>query len=508
MKKTNIKKVVIVGGGSAGWMTAAALIKVMGSNYCQVTLVESDAISTVSVGEATIPYIIDFNNMLGINENDFIKKTQATFKLGIDFINWNNEESYTHPFSKIGEDINQIPFHHYWLKMNALNQAKPLDEYCLASVAAKRNKFAQPFVSGNPMLKSLTYAYHFDATLYAQYLRDFAIERGVNRIEGKVINVSTNKNNGYIESLSLENGKTIEGDLFIDCTGFKALLMEGVLNTGFEDWSEYLPCDTAVAMPCMPKDPNTLEPYTKSTAQKSGWTWRIPLQSRIGNGYVYPSKYVTDEEAVTLLKEQMEGEPIGKPNFLRWTTGMRKKGWNKNCIAIGLSAGFVEPLESTGLHLIQRGIVRLLGLFPQQGIDQIDVDTFNEQAKSELEYIRDFIILHYKATDRNDSEFWQYCQSMAIPERLQKKIDLYLANGRIYKAGDETFSELSWLSVMHGQGLKPKGYHPLVDALSEEKIKELLDKIHYAYDKTANMMPTQIDYINQYCKAESGKTKE
>jgi tryptophan halogenase len=501
-RQNKIKKIVIVGGGTAGWMTASALSKILGSNYCDIQLIESDQISTVSVGEATIPQISLFNKILGIDENDFVKKTQGSFKLGIEFIDWSKKGGgYMHPFGDHGTNMDAIQFHHYWLKMQQQGKGPDLEEYSLAAVAARQGKFMRSQNMGNSPLSQINYAFHFDATLYAKYLRDFAVERGVTRTEGKVVNVLVRDSDGFIESVQLDNGERVSGDLFIDCSGFKALLIEGALKTGFDDWSDVLPCDRAVAMPCMPKEADVLHPYTQAKAQKAGWIWRIPLQHRVGNGYVYPSKYVTDEEAVKILTEQMEGEPIGEPNFLRWTTGVRKKSWNKNCIAIGLSAGFVEPLESTGLHLIQSSIAKLMALFPHQGFDQIDIDTYNQQTKTELEYIKDFIVLHYKATDRDDSEFWRDCQQMKVSDRLQAKMDLYQKNGRIYREDNELFNETSWLAVMHGQGLTPSGYHPLVDVLSEEEIERRLQHIYSVIQKSVDTMPMQKDFIDKYCKA-------
>ncbi len=497
-----IKKVVIVGGGTAGWMTAAALSKVLGKDFCDIQLIESDTIGTVSVGEASIPQIAQFNSILGIDENDFIKKTQSTFKLGIEFKGWTADgSSYFHPFGSFGRDMDAISFHHHWLKMYQQGKAPDLGEYSLAALAAEQGRFMRPQDMGNSPLSKITYAFHFDAILYAAYLRDFAEQRGVIRTEGKVIDVSLRNSDGFIDNVSLENGTKVEADLFIDCSGFRGLLIEGALKTGFIDWSEWLPCDSAVAMPCMAKTQESIKPFTRSTAQKAGWTWRIPLQHRIGNGYVYPSKYVSDDEAVSILRKQMEGEPIGEPNFLRWKTGIRKKAWHKNCIAIGLAAGFVEPLESTGLHLVQSSISKLLGLFPTKEFNQTDIDTYNEQSKSELEYIRDFIILHYKATDRDDSEFWRYCRDMPIPQRLQDKMDLYAANGRIYRRDNELFCEESWLAVMHGQGIKPRGYHPIVDTVAESEISRRLEHIRTVINKSARAMPMQQDFINKFCKA-------
>ena len=501
-KKNNIKKIVIVGGGTAGWMTAATFAKVLGNKYCEIQLIESDAIGTVSVGEATIPQIALFNRILGIDENDFIKKTKGTFKLGIEFIDWTKEGGgYMHPFGDHGKGMDAIQFHHYWLKMNQKGSVPDLEEYSLAAVAARQGRFMRPQNLGNSPLSEISYAYHFDATLYADYLRNYAIERGVNRTEGKVVDVLLKNSNGFIDSIKLENGEKIEGDLFVDCTGFRGLLIEGALKTGFIDWSDDLPCDTAVAMPCMAKNPEDIRPFTQATAQKTGWTWRIPLQHRVGNGYVYSSKFMSDDEAVKILTAQMESEPLSKPNFLRWKTGMRKKGWNKNCIAIGLSAGFVEPLESTGLHLIQSAIAKFMGLFPHKDFDQIDIDTYNAQSKTELEYIKDFIVLHYKVTDRDDSDFWNYCREMKVSDRLQAKIDLYKANGRIYRENVELFNETSWLAVMHGQGIKPEGYHPLVDVLDETEIQRRLDHIKSVIDKSAETMPLQREFINKHCRA-------
>ena len=502
VKNNNLKKIVIVGGGTAGWMTAATMAKLLGKDYCEIQLIESDAIGTVSVGEATIPQISLFNRILGIDENDFIKKTKGTFKLGIEFIDWTKKGGgYMHPFGDHGKGMDAIQFHHYWLKMNQQGTVPDLEEYSLAAVAARQGRFMRPQNMGNSPLSEINYAFHFDATLYADYLRDYSTERGVKRKEGKVVDVLLRNSDGFIDSIKLESGERIEGDLFVDCTGFKGLLIEGALKTGFIDWSDELPCDSVVAMPCMAKEPENLKPFTQSTAQKVGWTWRIPLQHRIGNGYVYSSKYLSDVEAVNLLTEQMENEPLSKPNFLRWKTGMRKKGWNKNCIAIGLSAGFVEPLESTGLHLIQSAIAKFMGLFPHHGFDQIDIDTYNQQSKTELEYIKDFIVLHYKVTDRDDSEFWRFCRDLKVSDRLQAKIDLYQSNGRIYRENVELFNETSWLAVMHGQGLQPKGYHPLVDVMDEKEIQRRLDHIKSVIDKSAETMPLQKDFIAKNCRA-------
>ena len=499
----NIEKIVIAGGGTAGWMTAAAFSKVLGKDYADIRLIESESIGTVSVGEATIPQISMFNSLLGIDENDFVKKTQATFKLGIEFIDWNKKgERYIHPFGDHGNDMDAIQFHHYWLKMRQLGKVPALEEYSLAAVAARQGRFMRPKDMGNSPISEINYAFHFDATLYAAYLRDYAEQRGVTRTEGKISDVLLRNSDGFIDSLLLENGERIDADLFIDCTGFRGLLIEGALKTGYDDWSEVLPCDTAVAMPCIAKGSGKQYPYTQSFAQDAGWIWRIPLQHRIGNGYVYPSKFVSDDEAQSILRRHLESDPIAEPNFLKWKTGVRKKGWNKNCIAIGLSAGFVEPLESTGLHLIQAAIAKFLGHFPHNGFDQIDIDTYNKQTKTELEYIRDFIVLHYKATERDDSEFWRFCKDMEIPPRLRAKMDLFAANGRVHREDNEMFNEPSWLAVMNGQGITPRGYHPLVDVVEEKEIERRLAHIYSVIHKSAKIMPMQDDFIKEHCKAE------
>lgn len=499
-----VKKIVILGGGSAGWMTAAALSTVLRNQYSEIHLIESEAVGTVSVGEATIPQIALFNRILGLDENEFVRETQATFKLGIEFANWKQKgHSYMHPFGSFGTDMDAIQFHHFWLKMFKLGKVDDIESFSLASVAARQGRFMRPENRGNSPLSQIAYAFHFDATLYAKYLRKFSEAKGVRRTEGKVKDVLVRNSDGFIDALVLENGERIDGDLFIDCSGFRGLLIEQTLKTGFEDWGHWLPCNRAVAMPCLAS--GEVKPYTISTAQDAGWTWRIPLQHRIGNGYVYPSEFVSDDEAVSVLTAQMENKPLNEPNLLRWQTGMRKKMWNKNCVAIGLSGGFIEPLESTGLHLIQSAIAKLLGMFPNRGFDQVDIDTFNEQSRVEMERIRDFIILHYKVTERNDTEFWRYCQNMPIPDYLQNKMDLYASNGRIYRQDVELFNETSWLAVMHGQGIVPKGYHPLVDTLSEAEIAERLQHIKMVIDNSADVMPMQSDFIAKHCKAEALK---
>jgi len=500
VNQQSIKSVVIVGGGSAGWMTAAALAKVLGNEHCQITLIESDQIGTVSVGEATIPQVQLFNRILEIDEQEFLKATQATFKLGISFENWlQKEHRYFHPFGSYGTNIEALPFHHFWLKMAQQGQVPSLEQYSLAAVAAQHNKFIHPQNQKNSPLAGINYAYHFDATLYAKFLAEYATKRGVEKINGKVIDVGIRADNGHIQEVILEGGQRISGDLFIDCSGFKGLLIEQTLKTGFDDWSHYLPCNRAIAVPCSAT--TALKPYTQSIAEAVGWRWRIPLQSRIGNGYVYSSEFIEDDKAEDLLLQRLESEPLTEVNKLRWTTGMRKKSWNKNCITIGLSAGFVEPLESTGLHLIQSAIAKLMTLFPTKAFNQCDIDMFNQQTEKEYVNIRDFIILHYKATEREDSEFWRYCRHMSIPASLQQKMEMYQQTGRIFRQDNELFNETSWLAVLNGQGIKPHSYHPLVDRLTPDEISTRLNNIEQVVQRSLAVMPDHQQYLEQLLAA-------
>lgn len=497
---SRIEKIVIVGGGTAGWMTAAAFSKVLNKDNVNIVLVESDQIGTVSVGEATIPQISLFNKILGIDENEFLSKTNGTFKLGIEFIDWRKKNHrYMHPFGNFGTDMEAIQFHHYWLKMFNQGQAPDIENYSLAAVGAKQNRFMRPVNMGNSPISELAYAFHFDAVFYAKFLREFAEQRGVKRVEGKVVSSSLRANDGFIESVTLEDHKIIPGDLFIDCSGFRALLIEKALDVGYQDWSHWLPCDRAIAIPC--EKQGELKPYTQSTAHQSGWRWRIPLQHRTGNGVVYSSAHCDDESALQNLLDNLDGKPLNEPNRLGWVTGMRKKAWHKNCVAIGLSSGFIEPLESTSIHLIQSSIAKLLGLFPDKSFKQVDIDKFNQQNEFELERIRDFIILHYHVTERDDSEFWNHCRTMEIPDLLREKIELYKSHGRIYREHYELFNETSWLAVMHGQGIQTDGYHPIVDNLSEQEIKRRLQHIQSVIVQSSQQMPSHLSYINQHCLA-------
>ena len=447
-----VKQVVIAGGGTAGWMAGAALSKLLGSQI-NVTLVESDDIGTIGVGEATIPTLVFFHKLLGINEAAFMKATDATFKLGIQFEHWKSlEDDYIHAFGVTGKDCWAAGFQHFWLKGLEKGWSGEFGAYCLEQQAAKQGKFAHLPNNG------LNYAFHLDAGRYAAFLKSFAQQHGLVRKEGKIKTVQTDPNSGDITDLILDSGETISGDFFIDCTGFRGLLIEKTLHAGYENWGHWLLNNSAVAMQTTTtKEP---VPFTRSIAHHAGWQWQIPLQHRVGNGLVYASDYMTDDEAIKLLNQQVAGEPLTEPRMIRFTPGRRRKQWVKNCLALGLASGFLEPLESTSIHLIQQGIVRFLRLFPTAGVCQADIDEFNAQSDFDVEHIRDFIILHYCVTERNDSPYWQYCRNMELPESLQHRIELFKQTGRVFRDGSELFDD-SWQQVMIGQGLRPQSYHLL-----------------------------------------------
>lgn len=494
MDTKKIQKVIIAGGGTAGWMCAALLAKTMGK-VLDIKLIESDQIGTVGVGEATIPPLVRYNQLLGVNEQEFMAAVQATFKLGISFENWRDvNENYFHSFGLTGTDHWTAGFQHFWLRGSQKGLAEDFGDYCLELRAAQEERFAHLPKNG------LNYAFHIDATLYAKFLRKLAENSGVQRNEGKIVDVTTNGDSGFIESVTLDSGSKIEGDLFIDCTGFRGLLIEQTLHTGYEDWSHWLPCDSAVAVQTESTGEAIL-PYTRSIARESGWQWRIPLQHRVGNGMVYCSRYVNDEQARETLLANIEGELLTEPRVIKFRPGTRLKHWRKNCVAIGLSSGFIEPLESTSIHLIQRGIIRLMQIFPLQGINQSDIDEFNQQTKVELEHIRDFIILHYHVTERQDTPFWRHCRNMEIPESLRHRIDLFRETGRVFKAPTELFAENSWIQVMLGQGVVPKQYHPVVDVMGDDELKRFLQDIKSQVDNTVAQLPRHEVYVDQYCKS-------
>lgn len=500
MPDNRIKNIVIVGGGSAGWMTAAALAKFLKNDYANIRLIESEEIGIVGVGEATIPQMQLFNRSLGLNEDEFVRRTQATFKLGIEFVNWGAiGESYIHAFGDVGKDMESLQFYYYWLKLYQQGKVGDIGEYTLNCVAAREGKFMRSMDAGNSPLSNIAYAFHFDATLYARFLREYSESRGVVRTEGKVVDTVLEKNSGFIQAVVLASGEHVEGDLFIDCSGFRGLLIEQALKTGYEDWSHLLLCDRAVAVPCASiKAP---VPYTRSTARQAGWQWRIPLQHRIGNGHVYCSRYISDDQATSILLDNLEGEPLAEPRVIKFVTGKRRRMWNKNCVALGLASGFMEPLESTSLYLIQSGIAKLMSLFPDKHYEQIDIDEYNRQMDFEYEKIRDFLILHYYATRRSDSDFWNACRTLDLPESLKQKIALFESRGRIFREEQELFNETSWLEVFHGQGIKTRGYHPLVDVMPQPELEERLRLIKKVIHSSVDFMPAHSEFISSCCSA-------
>lgn len=495
--------IVIVGGGTAGWMSAAALSKFLNGNNYNIILVESEAISTVGVGEATVPHIRYFNETLGIDENEFIKKTNATYKLGIEFSNWGRiGDSYIHPFGIYGKSINDIAFHHYWLKAKLLGNVNPIGDYALCVKAAAAGKFDYPHGDETSLTSKYSYAFHLDASLYANFLREYSEANGVIRVEGKVVNVTTNSETGFIESLLLDSGKSLTGNLFVDCSGFRAILIGQTLKTEFEDWSHWLPCDRAIAVPSA----KTVEPipYTKAIARDAGWQWRIPLQNRTGNGQVYCSQYISDSVVAESLLSSLDGKPLADLNYIKFKTGRRKKSWEKNCVAVGLSSGFLEPLESTSIYLIQIAITKLIEYFPGFDFNSLVADEFNRELEMEYERIRDFLILHYSATERDDTEFWKYVKNMQKPASLQRKIELFKEQGHIeqYKRG--MFLEPSWVAVYIGQRILPKCYHPIVDRLDNHELLSSLDMIKNEIGIESSKMPSHSAFIAKNHSEASG----
>ena len=499
-----IQRIVIVGGGTAGWMTAAALGFVFRGSPMRIDLVESEAIGTVGVGEATIPEILKFNAMLGIDEADFMRATGATFKLGIEFAGWGSEEErYFHPFGVYGTDMEGIGFHHFWAKSVLSGaHASPIAsgdiaDYCLAWQAARQGKFAHPSGPPESPLSGIRYAYHFDATRYAAFLRRFAEAHKVTRHEGRVVDVMQDDISG-IGSVTLEDGRNLVGDLFVDCTGFYGLLIEKTLGSGYEDWSHWLPCDSAIAVPS-DRAGAAMRPYTRATAREAGWQWNIPLQHRTGNGYVYSSHFTDDEAARGVLMGNLDGKPLAEPRHLRFTTGKRREIWKANCVAVGLASGFLEPLESTSIHLIQSAITKLLNLFPASRDDAATRAIFNRLMDQEFRTIRDFLILHYSATSRSGTAFWDYVRTMEVPDFLADKIALFRHSARIMREENEIFTEPSWLAVLVGQGILPQGYHPVADALSDDENAGRLRAIADTIERAAGSLPRHEDLIARYC---------
>jgi tryptophan halogenase len=495
-----MNRVVIAGGGTAGWMAAAALSKTMGK-VLDICLIESDEIGTVGVGEATIPTLVTFHRLLDINEQKFMAAVQGTFKLGISFENWRNPgHTYIHSFGLTGKDHWTAGFQHFWLKAKSQGSLEPYGSYCLELKAAEQGRFAHLPRTG------LNYAFHLDASIYARYLRQFSEALGVRRIEGKIDNVAMHSGSDLIDAVTLASGERISGDLFIDCTGFRGLLIEQSLGVPCEDWSQWLPCDSALAV--QSELHGDAVPYTRSIAHSSGWQWRIPLQHRRGNGIVYSSRHMSDDEAKATLLGSVEEKLLTQPRQIRFRPGQRVEHWKGNCVAVGLSSGFVEPLESTSIHMIQRSVIRLMQMFPSNGIKQSDIDEFNQQTRFENENIRDFIVLHYYQTDRRDTPFWRDCSSMRIPDTLAHRIRLFRESARVFKVPNELFSENSWTQVMLGQGIEPEQYHPVVDVMSDEELKRFLDGIRTSVAQTVAQLPGHQRYVEQYCRAEENPLRE
>lgn len=496
-----IETVVVVGGGTAGWITAALLVKILG-NAVRIKLVESESIGTVGVGEATIPPIQTLNRALGLDEADFLRATKGTIKLGIEFVDWRRKgHRYMHAFGAIGKDFPFCSFHHFWTRGALLGRSESLWDYSPGYQAAVRNRFAKVERLEAGKMHGLVYAYHFDAGLYAAYLRRFAERLGVRRIEGLVESVELDGESGFVRSVGLAGGRSVAGDLFVDCSGFRGLLIEQRLKSGYEDWTRWLPCDRAVAVPCEATAP--LTPYTRSTALDGGWQWRIPLQHRIGNGIVFCSRHLGEDEATRRLLDNLDGAPLAEPRVLRFHIGRRLRQWSRNCVAIGLASGFLEPLESTSIHLIQADAIRLIKSFPHAGIDQAAIDEYNRQARTEWEHIRDFIILHYHLNAREDGELWRECREMEVPESLRRRMELFRRTGKVFREQDELFTEVAWQQVMIGQGIMPEDYHPLVDALSPAQLHELLDGLRRIVRETVAALPDHGEFLQSYCYGSS-----
>ncbi|TCP67629.1 tryptophan halogenase family protein [Sphingomonas sp. PP-CE-1G-424] len=499
MSDRALRSIAIIGGGTAGWMAAAALARVLGTHNVAITLVESEEIGTVGVGEATIPPIQAFNALLGIDEDAFVKATMGSFKLGIEFVDWLRPGTrYFHPFGVYGTDIGAVPFEGLWHRLRTQGLADPLEAYSICAQAAKDGRFMRPLADGgNTPLHRIGYAFHFDASLYARFLRTHAEAAGVVRREGRVVDVSLRAADGFVEAVTLASGARIEADLFVDCSGFRSLLLGETLGTGFEDWSHWLPNDRAIAVPTASNGPPT--PFTRSTARAAGWQWRIPLQHRTGNGYVFSSAHLSEDEATATLFANLDGEPLADPRTLRFRTGRRDAFWVKNCVGLGLSSGFLEPLESTSIHLIQAGIARLLEMLPNRDFEAADIRRYNRLMTAEYDSIRDFIILHFHATERADTPYWDHVRTMAVPETLAERIRIYQATGRVFRESDDLFSKTSWLAVMDGQGLRAEGCDPLAASLSVDDAQARLARIAAVTAAAAARMPPHAEFIARHC---------
>lgn len=508
MNAKQIRTIVIVGGGTAGWMTAAALARFIDTRETNIELVESEQIGTVGVGEATIPHIPVFNDMLGIDEHDFMLKTQSTYKLGINFVGWGSAgSSYFHPFGAQGLDAQSVPFHHLWFKSGGPGKTEfSFDDYALPVAMAKQCKFVYPSADFRSVLSSFSYAYHLDANLYAAYLRAYSEKLGVRRTEGKIVGVSLDSDSGIIDRVRLEDGRDVSGDLYIDCTGFRSLLLGEALGVGFEDWSRWLPCDSAVAVPSA-SPTGDVRPYTQSIAERAGWRWQIPLQHRMGNGHVYASGFLDDRAASETLMAGLEGEAQAEPRQLRFKAGMRRKGWYKNCVAVGLSSGFLEPLESTSIYLIQVGIYKLLELLPDRGFDSVYSDEYNRLVDNEYRKVRDFLILHYKLNSRTDSEFWRHCAQMEVPDSLAHKMAVFQESGKVVEYQSGLFMAASWLSVYIGQGLVPEIEDPRLAGFDKPTLEKKLSDMAAYLRQAAAKMPSHNEALASLGKGPRNQLK-
>jgi tryptophan halogenase len=508
MSDKSIRRIVIVGGGTAGWMAAAPLAQRLRGGACpptEIVVIESPEIGTIGVGEATLPTIRYYNKSLGLDGADFIKKTQATFKLGIEFKDWGQlGQRFFHGFGDFGPAIdNRSPYMH-WLRLRRAGDLPSYEEWSTATVMARSNRFFPPQGETPSAANAYSYAFHFDAGLYAAYLRDHATQHGAMHVEGLIVDVELRPEDGFVRAVKLKDGRRIEGDLFIDCSGFRGLLIEGAMKAGYEDWSAMLPCNSALAVPSART--GKLTPYTTSTAKAAGWQWRIPLQHRTGNGHVYCNHFTSDEEAARVLLEGLDGEALGTPRPLRFTTGRRRRSWVRNVVALGLASGFLEPLESTSIQLIMDGVARLIQYFPDQDFHPQLADEFNRKMLAQYASIRDFIILHYKLTRRSDSEFWRYCAAMPIPESLQHQIELFRSSGRVAIHDPEGFAEPSWVSILFGLGLMPQTYDPFIDRIDEAQLRAHFARVRTAIAQTVQGMPDHGDYIARHVRAEPPST--
>lgn len=491
-------RVVVVGGGTAGWMTAAALARLL-PNHCDVTLVESEAIGIVGVGEATLPHIKAFNDRLGIEEAEFMAATRATFKLGIEFRDWGRVgDRYLHPFARFGRDVADVGFHHFWVRATHEGLSDgDFQDYSLPVAMSRHNRFAHPASDTSRIDAGFGYAYQFDANLYAPYLRRLAERAGALRIEGRIIGVERAAESGSIEAVRLDDDRRVAGDLFIDCSGFRALLLGEALGEPFNDWSHWLPCDRALAVPSTTE--GGITPFTSAIAMPAGWRWRIPLQHRTGNGYVHASAFVEEQSAMDALLGAIDGTPLAEPRLLRFQAGRRSRSWVGNCLAIGLASGFLEPLESTSIYLIQVAITALVELFPEQRIADVDRDAFNRTLGLEYDRVRDFLILHYHATERSDSPFWNTMRTMAVPDSLSERIDLFRARGRIEPYAQGLFLEPSWLAVLIGQGIVPDSHDARADATHPKRLAQALAGMRAQIAEAIGAMPDHDHYLARYC---------